>query len=303
MKITKMHCAHCGSENVSCDAAARWCEQTGAWEISGLFDNTDCDDCSGECRVIAVDLDVIDEPLPAPATQTIWVLSYALPEGNTVRPTSSPDIFTTEAEAVAAFDKAMREEWPSNAPCDAEGESLPYPGDPWKAQEAIIDDKAKGDVDEPWGEWNLSSHTIPLPAPMPAAPSPDAMALLRDLVAWEAKAFDDDSEIGGADAINFIVEIRERAKVLLAGEQSQSPAIMAAPITESVHGKPIDGGKAQTINVVSYETSFTAILGAKDDASAPDIMVELQSDGWHVYIHDGANDDPSYAVILPVEKA
>ena len=68
MRITKIHCDRCGGEEISCDAAARWCEESRAWEISGLFDDTDCDDCGGECGIVRVDLDVIEESEPeAPA--------------------------------------------------------------------------------------------------------------------------------------------------------------------------------------------------------------------------------------------
>lgn len=53
-KVTKV-CRHCGSENVSVDAAARWNVEAQQWEIAGLFDNSDCDDCGRET-------DIIEEP-------------------------------------------------------------------------------------------------------------------------------------------------------------------------------------------------------------------------------------------------
>jgi hypothetical protein len=50
-KIKKV-CKYCGSENVSVDATARWNVDTQAWELAGLFDNSDCDDCGGETTIV-----------------------------------------------------------------------------------------------------------------------------------------------------------------------------------------------------------------------------------------------------------
>lgn len=44
----KICCRHCGSENVSRDAIARWSVTDQRWEISDVLDNADCDDCGGE---------------------------------------------------------------------------------------------------------------------------------------------------------------------------------------------------------------------------------------------------------------
>lgn len=49
---TIIACARCGGFNVTCDAVARWDNVTQQWEMSSMFDNTDCDDCSGECRTV-----------------------------------------------------------------------------------------------------------------------------------------------------------------------------------------------------------------------------------------------------------
>ena len=54
-RITKV-CRHCGSENVSVDAVARWSVDAQRWEISGLFDISDCDDCGSKTDVIDKDL-------------------------------------------------------------------------------------------------------------------------------------------------------------------------------------------------------------------------------------------------------
>ena len=48
----KKCCKHCGSENVSVDATARWNVDTQQWELAGLFDNSDCDDCGGETTIV-----------------------------------------------------------------------------------------------------------------------------------------------------------------------------------------------------------------------------------------------------------
>ena len=50
-KVTKV-CRHCGSENVSVDATARWNADTQAWELAGLFDNSDCEDCGRKTDII-----------------------------------------------------------------------------------------------------------------------------------------------------------------------------------------------------------------------------------------------------------
>lgn len=97
---------------------------------------------------------------------TIWTLSSATPEGNTVRPTH-PDAFATEAEALAAYRKAMAEEWPHNGPDDYEtGARAEMPDDPDQAHEAIVEAFAGSDVDEPWGEWRLASHTVDVRVPI-----------------------------------------------------------------------------------------------------------------------------------------
>ena len=55
-KVTKV-CRHCGSENVSVDATARWSVETQTWELAGLFDNSDCEDCGRETDVVDKRLD------------------------------------------------------------------------------------------------------------------------------------------------------------------------------------------------------------------------------------------------------
>jgi len=52
MKTFKRYvCRTCGSTNVSNDALARWNKTRQVWEIAGLLDNTDCDDCLAECSL------------------------------------------------------------------------------------------------------------------------------------------------------------------------------------------------------------------------------------------------------------
>jgi hypothetical protein len=51
----KKCCKYCGSENVSVDATARWDVETQRWELAGLFDNSDCDDCGGETTIVDKD--------------------------------------------------------------------------------------------------------------------------------------------------------------------------------------------------------------------------------------------------------
>lgn len=46
--ITKPICRKCGSDNVGCDAFAKFECNTGAWELSSTYDHTDCLDCGYE---------------------------------------------------------------------------------------------------------------------------------------------------------------------------------------------------------------------------------------------------------------
>lgn len=44
----KIVCPHCGSDNVHKDAAAAWCAETQAWELSSTHDSETCNDCGRE---------------------------------------------------------------------------------------------------------------------------------------------------------------------------------------------------------------------------------------------------------------
>jgi hypothetical protein len=147
-KLTRIHCTTCGSTDVSCDASARWCDETSQWELSGLFDNTDCDDCGGECRTVEVTCILPDE--------------LVQPQG------------------------------------------------------------------------------------------------ISPLVTFE--------------------------------------------IEQSEHGEAIDGGPRVMCELFHTHTQARVCLGDNTDYSVPDIMIELQPEGWAVYLHDGAQDDPE-KVILPFPGA
>lgn len=45
-------CKYCGSDNVTVDAVARWNIAAQQWEIAGLLDNSDCNDCGGETDIV-----------------------------------------------------------------------------------------------------------------------------------------------------------------------------------------------------------------------------------------------------------
>ncbi len=46
-------CSHCGSENISADAAVRWSIPDQDWEVTNVFDKGhSCDDCGGECSLV-----------------------------------------------------------------------------------------------------------------------------------------------------------------------------------------------------------------------------------------------------------
>lgn len=50
-------CTACGSAEVRSDAYAEWDAENQCWSLVTTFDNTDCENCGGECRVEWVGLD------------------------------------------------------------------------------------------------------------------------------------------------------------------------------------------------------------------------------------------------------
>jgi hypothetical protein len=50
-------CTACGSADVRCDAYAEWDHDSQQWSLTTTFDNTDCENCGGECHVEWVALD------------------------------------------------------------------------------------------------------------------------------------------------------------------------------------------------------------------------------------------------------
>ena len=61
---TKPVCKHCGSEDVVCDAAARWSVEKQEWVMSGAHEfNVDCCQCNGETRIdwVPADYDTTGE--------------------------------------------------------------------------------------------------------------------------------------------------------------------------------------------------------------------------------------------------
>lgn len=47
-------CTRCGSDDVRRDAYAIWSIPNQEWELLATFDNTDCEQCGGECSLIDV---------------------------------------------------------------------------------------------------------------------------------------------------------------------------------------------------------------------------------------------------------
>lgn len=45
-------CAVCGSDDVTTDALARWSVDAQDWILSALLQNTDCEACGGQTRLI-----------------------------------------------------------------------------------------------------------------------------------------------------------------------------------------------------------------------------------------------------------
>lgn len=69
----------------------------------------------------------------------------------------TPNVFATEAEAVAFLDGVMRQEWETYGLEDDEDEPRPYPGDWQKASDAL----AAHFTDGSYGEWMLTPHEVP----------------------------------------------------------------------------------------------------------------------------------------------
>lgn len=44
-------CRTCGSENVACDAWAKWNRTTQQWELDQTFDDAECRNCDGSCKI------------------------------------------------------------------------------------------------------------------------------------------------------------------------------------------------------------------------------------------------------------
>jgi hypothetical protein len=82
----------------------------------------------------------------------IWVLSTVLTDENAP---AMPAVFADEAEARAAYDKALRAEWDNLMDRSDDG---PYPGNPDDAQDLIR--QANG---AEWDRWELTSHDIKIP--------------------------------------------------------------------------------------------------------------------------------------------
>jgi hypothetical protein len=108
----------------------------------------------------------------------VWTVTSCTPEGATCRP-AWPGVFGTEAEARAHFDQMMKYEWICNGPRGDDGRRLPYPDDADAAHAAIVRDRNESG-DEPWGEYEISSHKIDTPETIAAA--------------LEAERFDGDEE-------------------------------------------------------------------------------------------------------------
>ena len=57
-------CNHCGSEDVSADAIARWDDENQDWKLIDVYDKGyACDQCGGECRIDWKEIKTIEEEL------------------------------------------------------------------------------------------------------------------------------------------------------------------------------------------------------------------------------------------------
>lgn len=90
----------------------------------------------------------------------IWVLSTCIPDETDPM---VPDVFGSEAEAIAHFDLMMRAEWETIQPEDEDGTLLEYPGTPQEAHDIMDEYRAQYERDshsEIWGRWALTTHEV-----------------------------------------------------------------------------------------------------------------------------------------------
>jgi hypothetical protein len=83
----------------------------------------------------------------------IWALCTVLSDENAP---AMPAVFADEAEARAAYDKALRAEWDSLMDRHEAG---PYPSNPEEAQ-----DRLRQVHGAEWGRWELTCHDVEIPA-------------------------------------------------------------------------------------------------------------------------------------------
>lgn len=71
--LKKLVCSHCGSDDVTMDAVARWNVAAQAWTMSDIYDGSDaaCGACEGETSLKAIDVNR-DDP-DALSTFTVFV--------------------------------------------------------------------------------------------------------------------------------------------------------------------------------------------------------------------------------------
>lgn len=69
---TRPVCARCGSPDIAADAAARWNEDAGNWEVANVFDDGhSCDHCECEVEiewVVDDTPDSVEVSAPSPTT-------------------------------------------------------------------------------------------------------------------------------------------------------------------------------------------------------------------------------------------
>lgn len=113
---------------------------------------------------------------------------------------SGPDVFATAAEA-------------AQAAADAFDDGYDIDSDKWEAARAYFG------LDESSTYSAKDRRQYIRDIELADQQATDALQLLRDLVAWQAPKFDEDVEdknVNGGDAVDFIAEIRQRAKAVLA---------------------------------------------------------------------------------------
>lgn len=217
-----------------------------------------------------------------------FVTSTCIPED--CKPVVAGIYLTKEAQE-AAFAEMMREEWQNNGEQDGDGHLLPLPSDAHKAHEIMAD------IGDMWGEYELTSHHIDIPA----APSVaiDWQAIARDLAGALSSCSDQIGQMRGMfddgdGAIAEAVEAADEASEAYTTACAASPDTPSSPLrltavvaggclVEITTDDPVLRGIAYT--VVDFDCEGVERLGTvvRKDGSTESVVIgfsEIEETGF-----------------------